>query len=64
MIKKTDKNQLHDEELMYLAEHYDNIYLKDDILYIKLSGNTYFDTLFGNPLKMLVPLGKVSLKKK
>ena len=41
---------------MYLAEHYDDIILKDDILYVKLSGNTEFDTLFGNPLKMLVPL--------
>ena len=57
--KKTDKNQLYDEELMYLAEHYDDIILKDDILYIKLSGNTEYDTLFGNPLKMLVPLALV-----
>ena len=54
--KKTDKNQLYDEELMYLSEHYDNICLKNNVLYIRLSTNTEFDTLFGNPYKILVPL--------
>ena len=51
-----DNIQHFDEELLYYTELFDRLYLKDDIIYLQLQDDNDFETIFGYPSKILIPL--------
>ena len=51
-----EEDFFHDQELKYVASHFEQIFMNNDILYIKFRQENKFNTLWGNKNKILAPL--------
>lgn len=49
------KFELLDEELLYMAKHFQLISIKNGIHHMEFSNNSNFDEIFGEKFKKLVP---------